>query len=113
MSEQELVDALDEHDALVAACARGELSFEEFERVYQSFYPRYALDGHEATDHDERMLLLKYEARISLHREVWETVVGQLATDEIAAMDPNRIHIAEAVRRLQALARTYLSATAG
>jgi hypothetical protein len=47
-SEEELLDDLDAHDALVMRCAHGELSWEQFQHAYDKFYPRYPLDGHES-----------------------------------------------------------------
>lgn len=47
-AEDELLRDLDLHDQLVARCARGELSWAEFERAYDNLYPRYPLDGHES-----------------------------------------------------------------
>src|SRR5690606_10181640 len=69
--EAELLRVLDLHDQLVASCARGELSWDEFDRAYDSFYPRYPLDGHES-DAEELVLFEKYASRIALHREIWE-----------------------------------------
>jgi len=41
-----LLNDLDAHDALVMRCARGQLTWAQFERAYDNFYPRYPLDGH-------------------------------------------------------------------
>ncbi|MDB4963776.1 MAG: hypothetical protein JWP01_3775 [Myxococcales bacterium] len=39
-----LLHDLDLHDQLVARCARGELSWADFDRAYDNQYPRYPLD---------------------------------------------------------------------
>jgi hypothetical protein len=109
--EEELLSDLDAHDALIAQCARGELSWEEFERAYDSFYPRYPLDGHES-DAEELRLFEKYASRIALHQEVWEQVLTKVTADEQlneqTAADAGFIGTAEAVRRIQLLAAAHL-----
>ena len=109
--EEELLNDLDAHDALVTRCARGELSWEEFERGYDNFYPRYPLDGHES-DVQEVLLFEKHSARIALHREIWELILTKITGDEHLgkqpAADAGFIGTAEAVRRIKELARTHL-----
>ena len=83
-SEQDLVATLDKYDDLVLACASGAVSFEEFERAYDSFYWRDALDGHES-DEEERSWFARHASRISLHAEVCEEVLARLTTEEYAA----------------------------
>lgn len=110
-SEHELLRDLNVHDQLVARCARGELSWSEFETTYDSFYPRYPLDGHES-DAEELALFEKHAARIALHREVWEQVLTKVTGDEHldqqATVDAGFIGSKEAVRRIQELARSFL-----
>jgi hypothetical protein len=109
--EEELLNDLDAHDDLVIRCARGELSWEEFDRAYDSFYPRYPLDGHES-DAQERLLLEKHGTRVALHREIWEHVLTKVTGDEHlsqqAVADAGFIGADEAVRRIQILAATHL-----
>jgi hypothetical protein len=111
MAENELLRELDAHDALVEKCARGELSWSEFEAGYDSFYPRYPLDGHES-DADELALFEKHAVRIALHREIWEQVLTKVTGDEHArqqaTIDAGFIGAHEAVRRIQALATKHL-----
>ena len=79
-SEQELVATLDLFDQLVCRVLSGDLPFREFESQYDTFYVRYALDGHES-DRAERALFEAYEERIALHREIWEEVLTRLCSD--------------------------------
>jgi hypothetical protein len=106
MSEQTVLEALDEHDALVAACARGELAWEDFERSYAAFYPRYALDGHESDDEGKAMLGT-YAGRIELHRRIWDDVLTKLTLEEHVGVFSGWSCVAEAQRRLHDLAREY------
>ena len=110
-AEGELLRELDAHDALLRRCARGELSWSEFEAAYDSFYERYPLDGHESGA-DELSLFDKHAARIALHREVWERVLTKVTGDEYlhlrATVDAGFIGSQEAIRRVQELAREHL-----
>jgi hypothetical protein len=110
-AEAELLRDLDLHDQLVVRCARGELSWAEFERAYDSFYLRYPLDGHES-DTQELLLLEQHAARVALHREVWEHVLTKVTGDEHlgeqATVNAGFIGSAEAVRRIGELARRHL-----
>ena len=109
--EEELLSELDAHDALVTQCARGELTWEEFERAYDSFYARYPLDGHES-DADALRLFEKYASRIALHHDVWEQVLTKVTSDEQlrepSVANADFIGTAEAVRRIQLLAAAHL-----
>ncbi|MBA3396175.1 MAG: hypothetical protein H0T89_26330 [Deltaproteobacteria bacterium] len=95
----------------MASCARGELSWDEFDRAYDSFYPRYPLDGHES-DAEELVLFEKHASRIVLHREIWEQIETKVTGDEHLGLqstaDRGFIGTAEAVRRIQVLAATHL-----
>ncbi|MFN0245334.1 MAG: hypothetical protein ACKV2T_00415 [Kofleriaceae bacterium] len=106
MSEEEVLEALDQHDAIVAACARGELPWDHFERTYASFYPHYALDGHE-TDGEGKAVLDRHVDRIELHRKIWDEVLTKLTLDEHVGVYPGFIGAEEAQRRLRDLAREY------
>ncbi len=109
-TEEELLRELDAHDALVAKCARGELTWVEFEVAYNSFYPRYPLDGHESDAH-ERSLFEKHAARIRPHQEIWEQVLTKKTGDEHlgqrATVEAGFIGSTEAVRRIQEIARKH------
>ncbi len=106
--EVELLNDLDVHDALVVRCARGELSWEDFERAYDSFYPRYPLDGHES-DAKDLLLFAKHAARLAFHREIWEQVLTKVTGDDHLSKHATvAAGSAEAVRRIQALVATHL-----
>jgi len=85
-SENELLSTLDKYDQLVRDVVSGRLSFSGFLTEYDNFYMSYALDGHESGPED-RVLLSRHEDRIAVHREIWETVLSGLASDEDAAKD--------------------------
>jgi hypothetical protein len=89
MDEIELLAALDRYDALVARCARGEISLEEFVLAYDNFFARWALDGHESGPADIQVLQ-RHSGRIRLHREVWEEVLCRLTTEELARAPASR-----------------------
>lgn len=103
-SEAALIEALALHDDLVRQCVSGQLSFEEFCEKYKDFYAFYALDGHES-DHEERQLLEKYEARIEAHRVIAGDILGQVCSDENAELEiykrAGRFGSVEAVERLR------------
>jgi hypothetical protein len=109
--EEDLLRELDRHDALVARCARGDLSWQEFETAYDSFFPRYPLDGHEGSA-ELMMLLRRHAGRITLHRQVWEQVLTRVTSADHAgdpgARDAGFIGPQAAVRRLQDLVQTHL-----
>ncbi|MGA9523555.1 MAG: hypothetical protein WBV82_18985 [Myxococcaceae bacterium] len=105
-AEDEFLRALDDHDRLVHRCVDGELTFWEFEATYESFYPRYPLDGHESGP-VEREILDKLEPRVALHRDIWERVLTKVVRDEYAEMygrvGSGFITSRQAVRRLKEL----------
>ena len=105
------MSTLDRFDELVQVCTSGEVSFADFNRLYNNFYCVYALDGHES-DVREQQLLLQYEARIALHRDVWEEVLTRVCSDEntgkpeyIAA---GRLGSEEAVAHLKRIVARHL-----
>lgn len=107
MKEPELVAALDDHDELILKCVRGELTFEEFDLKYNSFYHSKALDGQEA-NYAEIRILTKHASRIELHRRVWDEILIHVCTDEKAQLEEyrnsGRFGHTEAVERLRKLA---------
>ena len=109
--EEKLLHELDAHDELVAKCARGDLSYSEFEKIYDNFYPRYPLDGHES-DAEELRLLEKLAARVTLHREIWEEVLTKATADQFldqqATVAAGFIGSKEAARRIRDLAQRHL-----
>ena len=80
----ELDNALDTHDALVAECAAGRTPFDEFLRQYSNFYWCYALDGHEADDAGRELLRLRAD-RIELHRQIAEVVLARVVSETDSA----------------------------
>ena len=111
-NEEALLRELGAHDELVARCARGDLSYSEFEKAYDNFYPRYPLDGHES-DAEELQLLEKLSSRVALHREIWEQVLTKVTADQLlkqpATVAVGFIGSDEAVRRIRDLARRHLT----
>ena len=111
-NERDLTTTLDRFDDFVRACARGEISYSKFDRLYDTFYCAYALDGHES-DAAEQELLARYEARIALHRDVWEEVLTRVCSDEDAPMPgylaAGRFGSAEAVARLAQIVKKHFS----
>ena len=108
MTEKELLSALDEHDMLVGACVRGDLDFTSFVTRYDTFYHRWALDGHES-DNQELQLLAKYVARVDVHRRVYDEILTNLCSDEDAEnldyRKAGRFGSDEGNRRLRRLAQ--------
>jgi hypothetical protein len=98
-NEEQLLRELDRHDQLVAKYAGNELSFEQFERAYDRFYP------------DAAGLFVQHAARIAFHREVWK-VLDQVVPVEVPSqqhdLDSGWIRRAEAHRQISELVRTQL-----
>ena len=83
MEESELLRVLDTHDDLVVRCARGDLTYPEFDRAYDAFFQRYALDGHESTLF-EQAVLERQRQRILVHRRIWDEVIVHATSAELA-----------------------------
>ena len=109
-NEAELSETLDRFDELVHACAQGKISFEKFDELYDAFYRRYALHGHES-DPEEQELLARYKNRIALHRDVWELILTRVCSDEdadkVAYIAAGRFGSIEAVARLNRILSRY------
>jgi hypothetical protein len=107
MDESQLILALNEHDALVAQCVRGELELEAFLQRYDNFPMRWALDGHES-DGNGGATLQRHADRIHVHQRVWEEVLCHLTSDDLANAPASRaagfFGPAEAVQRLREIA---------
>jgi hypothetical protein len=110
-NEEALLRALDAHDELVAKCARGDLSYSDFAKAYDNFYPRYPLDGHES-DAKELHLLEKLSSRVALHRAIWEEVLTKVTSDQFlnqpTTVADGFIGPEEAVARIRDLAQRHL-----
>jgi len=104
--ESEFLKALDEHDSLVRQCLAGAIGFGEFCDQYDSFYWRYALDGHES-DQAERGLFDRYRARVELHRVIAHEILTKVCSDADTELDSyksaERFGPIEAVKRLRRL----------
>jgi len=102
MTDLELERALAEHDDLIVRCARGELPLRAFLASYDTFYRRWALDGHEGP------IPARLAHRVEPHQRVWDEIETRITTEEFAA-DPRYaaagfIGEEEALRRLRAIA---------
>ena len=114
-SENDLLSTLEKHGQLISDCAAERIPFSEFLEKYDTFYMKYALDGHES-DREEQALLERYENRIALHREVWERIIGGgLCSDEDALKSPyiqaNRFGSDEGLKRLKEISRKLSTET--
>jgi len=110
-SEIDLLEELSAHDDLVRRCVHGDIEFREFVRLYDDFWWRFALDGHES-DSAERLVLERHANRILLHRKVAEEVIGALASASDATKQSyqraGRIGPQDAFERLQRIASEFL-----
>lgn len=112
-SENELVSILNEYDQTIHDCVLGRTSFQEFVAKYDNFYAAYALDSHESTP-EEKKLLEKYQSRIAVHREIWERVIaGGLCSEEDANKDSyiqnGRFGSEVAMKRLKEISAKYFN----
>jgi len=111
LSDEKLLSALDKHDQLIRDCVAGRILFRIFLEHYNNFYMFYALDGHESGP-EEQALFASHENRIAPHREVWDSIILRLCSDEDA---PKESYIQagyfgsdEATKRLKAISERYL-----
>ena len=74
-SEADLLSTIERYDQLVSDCAAERISFVEFLEEYDTFYMKYARDGHESDD-EERNLFRSHDHRIAPHREIWEKIIA-------------------------------------
>lgn len=104
--ESERINALDEHDQLVAGCAAGDTDFWDFRVQTQR-----SLDGH-ALDAARLAILAKRARRVASHREVWEQVLTKVTRDEFARAHNVKslgfITARDAQERLTQLAEKFL-----
>jgi hypothetical protein len=70
-SEVALLLEIERHNQMIRNCARGKMGFSEFLERYDSFYFRFALDGHES-DFEEQKLLEKHKDKIEPHLRLME-----------------------------------------
>jgi len=88
-SETELLTILKKGAKLILDCVQGCISFKTFLFEYDSFYMYHALDGHES-DNAELELLQKYEAKIAIHKKIWDEVITKITDDKF--FDQNAIN---------------------
>ena len=108
-SEPDLLSTIERYDQLVSDCSFERISFVDFLEKYDTFYMKYALDGHESDD-EERNLLRSHDHRIAPHREIWEKVIaGGLCSDDDAHKESyiqaGRFGIDEGLKRLREIVR--------
>jgi hypothetical protein len=89
-SETELRRSLDEHDLLIRQCLSGDISFSAFIDLYDSYYCRAALDGHES-DNAELVLFGLYKERIEVHRVIAEEILSTLCSDSDAEVESYKL----------------------
>ena len=113
-SEEDLVSLLDGLDSLVAKCADGRLTYEQFVAEYGFPYGEYALDGHES-DEEELALLTRYRHRLEIHRRIAEEVLCRVCDAANAELESyrtaGRIGPAQAHLRVRELALEFLPGT--
>ena len=81
MTETELLQLLDSHDSLVRECVSGDLSLDDFLLQYANFPFAYALDGHESSPHEKRMLN-RHANRIRFHFGVMQVLSGLCSEED-------------------------------
>ena len=106
MIAAEVGGLLDAHDALVAACVDGTLSFDEFVLAYGDFPGGYSLE--EDASADTRAILPFFHKRIAFHRQVAGVLSGFRQTSEHAIPDHAEKFLQKAVfLRLRQLVDRY------
>jgi len=103
--EKELLEELESGTALVVALAGKTISPEEFLQRYDNFYYFNALDGHEASESQKRVLDT-VRTWCALHQQV-QDVVNLVYRSEVPLRDyeaAGRIRPAEAGQRIAVLA---------
>jgi hypothetical protein len=79
--EDDLLETLEQHDALLVQCASGVIGFQEFLSSYADFPLVYALDGHES-DSEERTLLERHAARVHVHLDFADEILFHLCSED-------------------------------
>jgi hypothetical protein len=110
MTESDLAELLSRLNRLVSQCADGSISFEQFAEEYGYPIGEYALDGHEASA-DELKLLAEWSAKIAPHIAITDQILNKLcaATDASNPMyeAQRRIGPDTATQQLKEIARAY------
>lgn len=63
-------------------------NFREYVARYESFYYKYALDGHEGPVFSSPEVAARMAGVVEVHRRVQEEVLNQLVDPEVAALNP-------------------------
>ncbi len=110
-TENEIIDAINEHDSLVRRCSAGEIDFWSFILQYNNFYQHHALDGHESSE-EELTILSRLEPRVLPHRLVASDVLAHVCSDHDAAnpsyQAAGRFGSSVAVDKIRAIASTFI-----
>jgi hypothetical protein len=108
-TEGELSTILEKGAKLILDCVQGGISIETFLFEYDSFYMYHALDGHES-DIAELELLQKYEAKIAIHKKIWDEVITKITDNKFFdqnAINKGFIVESEGFGRLKEIAEKY------
>jgi hypothetical protein len=102
--EKDLVMTLENNIALVKRTINGEIDQAHFIEEHTGFYYAYALDGHES-DEEEKLLFEKYYKEIDFFKDVQETILNNICSDEESTKEiyivNGRINVKEAINRLK------------
>jgi hypothetical protein len=104
-SENYLLSVLDQAEALIDACARGEIKVNTLYSELWDLYGPNALDGHES-DEEERKLLERHAPRVQWIWRVLDELSGLCAEEDAGKefyIRAGRYGEAEGLRRLRAL----------
>lgn len=110
MYRNNIIEALLTATLLVVKWMKGESSLQEFVNEYGSFYHYEALDGHEASS-EQKKILDELQGFIELHEKIQNTVVdavyfgGEADKKQIEELD--RVTVDEAEKRLNDLCYKY------
>jgi hypothetical protein len=109
MTESEVNDLLDAHDALVRAYLDSSLTFAEFVFAYDDFPHNYSLDRQSGTA-EELAVLRLFRRRIAFHLRVSAVLSGVRAADDSADIpdgDAGRFLPAVLLMRVRELVARY------
>jgi hypothetical protein len=115
-TEEDLSATLDFAEELIRDCVNGQITFNAFLIKYDSFYMRFALDGHES-DANERALFGKYSPRIAFHKAIWDEIESKITANEVVLQSKRNaskfISRKEGFELLKKLAAKYLAKVQG
>jgi hypothetical protein len=106
MNEAEVTEALDAHDALLAACVDGTVSFDEFILAYGNFPDSYGLKEDAGTG--THTIVRLFRMRIAFHKHVSGVLSGFRQSPEPAVSEELRVFMHKAIMlRLRTLVSRY------